>query len=52
MKAVEMFKLFNELDDIDKRGFFEFMSGRLGTAFESYFQEYLDLADEAKVAEE
>ncbi|BFH18277.1 hypothetical protein J6TS7_21130 [Paenibacillus dendritiformis] len=48
-----MFELFQGLYDIDKRGFFAFMSGRLdltigeGT-FERYFKEYLDMADETE----
>ncbi|WP_157244103.1 hypothetical protein [Paenibacillus elgii] len=50
MKITEMYELFQGLDELDKRGFFAYMSRRLEAAmgkgtFESFFKEYLELAD-------
>jgi hypothetical protein len=42
-----MFKWFQELDDLDQRSFFTYLSGRLGAeTFESYFKEYLNLKND------
>lgn len=54
MTQDEMLKLFQGLNELDKRSFFVYMSFRIDSSmgagtFEKYFKEYLDLSvDQAK----